>query len=196
MTTTQLQTGRFVRNAVGHCVGGDLAIVEIEPEFVFLALVDVLGHGPQAYSTAIEIEEAIRGWTPKWDLLSLMRYLQEHQAKGRGAVVGLVTIEPSTGAVRYVGIGNTVCRTLGTHPRHMLTREGVVGQTMRTPSLETQTLQEDELLLLHSDGVSGRFELDQCPQLRCDTSQRAAQRVVETFGQPHDDASCIVARFQ
>ncbi len=195
MTPRRLETGSFVRTAAGHFVGGDLAIVRSHENYLFLALVDVLGHGPQAYSTALELEEVILDWEDKFDLVQLMRALHAHQKQGRGAVISLCTIESVTGDVRYVGIGNATCRTMGEHRHHMLTREGVVGQTMRTPSVDRMTLDQHDILLLYSDGVSSHFEMDEPFQLFFDPLENVAQRVVEQFGRRHDDASCIAVRY-
>ncbi|WP_158265533.1 SpoIIE family protein phosphatase [Blastopirellula marina] len=195
MTQRTLETGQYVRSALGHFVGGDVAIVEPQSEFIFLALVDVLGHGPQAHHTAIEIEAFIRAWENKHDLLGLLAELHQQHIHGRGAVIGLCTIQPDSGEIRYVGIGNATCRMVGENSRHLLTREGVVGQSMRTPSLEVATLVPGDLLLLHSDGVSSRFELDDCPQLRIDSMPTSAKRIVMQFGRAHDDASCIAVRY-
>jgi len=195
MTPRKLETGSFVRTATGHFVGGDLAIVRSHDDYLFLALVDVLGHGPQAYSTAIELEEVIVGWNDPFDILALMKALHEHQRQGRGAVISLCTIESHSGNVRYVGIGNATCRTMGRHPHHMLTREGVVGHTLRTPSIEVMTLDQHDILLLYSDGVSSHFEIEKPGQLFFDPLDRIARRVVEQFGRNHDDASCIVVRY-
>lgn len=195
MTLPKLETGQYVRNAMGHFVGGDVAIVEHEPEFVFLALIDVLGHGPQAHHTAVEIEAFIRSWSDKQDLLGLLKALHRQHIHGRGAVIGLCTIEPECGEIRYVGIGNATCRMIGENSRHLLTREGVVGQSIRTPSVEVTNLVSGDLLLLHSDGVSSHFDLDDCPQLRIDSMPTSARRIVMQFGRPHDDASCIAVRY-
>lgn len=195
MTPRKLEAGSFVRTAVGHFVGGDLAIVCSHEDYLFLALVDVLGHGPQAYSTALDLEEVILGWNDKFDILALMKALHEHQKQGRGAVISLCTIESQTGEVRYVGIGNTTCRTMGEHPRHLLTREGVVGHTLRTPSVERMTLEQHDILLLYSDGVSSHFEVEEPCQLFFDPLDNVARRVVEQFGRNHDDASCIAVRY-
>jgi len=195
MTPRKLETGSFVRTAAGHFVGGDLAIVQPHDDYLFLALVDVLGHGPQAYSTALELEEEIRGWKEKFDLLSLMRRLHHHQQQGRGAVISLCTIETNSGEVRYVGIGNATCRTMGEHPHHMLTREGVVGHTLRTPSVERMRLDQHDILLLYSDGVTSHFEIEEPFQLFFEPLDHVARRVVEQFGRRHDDASCIAVRY-
>ncbi|QDU78231.1 Stage II sporulation protein E (SpoIIE) [Bremerella volcania] len=195
MTPRKLDTGSFVRTATGHFVGGDLAIVRSHDDYLFLALVDVLGHGPQAYSTALELEEVILGWKDKFDILALMKALHNHQKQGRGAVISLCTIESDSGDVRYVGIGNATCRMMGEHPHHMLTREGVVGHTLRTPTLERMTLDQHDILLLYSDGVSSHFELAEPCQLFFEPLNSVARRVVEQFGRDHDDASCIAVRY-
>lgn len=195
MTPRKLETGSFVRTATGHFVGGDLAIVQTHDDYIFLALVDVLGHGPQAYYTALELEEVILGWKDKFDILTLMKALHEHQKQGRGAVISLCTIESLSGDVRYVGIGNATCRTMGEHSHHMLTREGVVGHTLRTPSVERMTLEQHDVMLLYSDGVTSHFEIEEPSQLFFDPLDHVARRVVEQFGRDHDDASCIAVRY-
>lgn len=193
--TMELEAGSFVRSARGQSVGGDLAIIEPGRGLLFLAIVDVLGHGPEAHSNALELQHAITAWKPKRDLLGLMKALHRHQVQARGAAVGLCTIRPANGEVQYVGIGNAVCRIMGDHSHHMLTREGVVGQTMRTPTVEVTLLSPRNILLLYTDGVSSHFEFSEYPQMVSDGVAVAARKIVDRFGKAHDDAGCIAVRY-
>ena len=42
----------FGRPCVGETLSGDTAVVRETDDVVFVALIDVLGHGPEAYETA------------------------------------------------------------------------------------------------------------------------------------------------
>ena len=51
-----------------------------------------------------------------------------------------------------------------------------------------------DLLVLHSDGITSRFEAGEYPQLAADDPATAARELVRRFGRSYDDAACIVAR--
>ena len=64
--TGRLEHASRVRPYPGQAVGGDTVIVRELERGLFAAVVDVLGHGPEAHELALRIEQLL-GWRPAPD---------------------------------------------------------------------------------------------------------------------------------
>ena len=51
-------------------------------------------------------------------------------------------------------------------------------------------------MVFHSDGVQSHVELEDYSGLRRDAVQTVADHLIQAFGKPYDDASCIVLRYK
>jgi hypothetical protein len=49
---------------------------------------------------------------------------------------------------------------------------------------------------MYSDGIRDRFNQEDYPQLRYQSAATIAQTVVDRFGKPHDDATCLALRIR
>jgi len=125
-----------------------------------------------------------------------MRGLHEDLRGTDGAAAGLCVLEVGRHAATYVGVGNTVIRTLGDGGKKIYSTPGTLGHQIRTPREQKLTIADDEVLVLYSDGVKEQFELTDYPQLSYQDSQTIARTIVTRFGKDHDDASCAVLRYK
>lgn len=182
------------RPCFGERVSGDSGTVYEVPGGWLGAIVDVLGHGVEAHELAVQIEEWLADHATG-DVVRLMDRLHRRLKGTRGAAVGLCFVMES-GKVEYVGTGNTVVRRIGSSETRLVSRDGVVGQTMRTPHLQDMELEPDDLLLLYSDGVSDRFGLSEYPALVHHDPAGVARSVIRRFAKDHDDATCVAMRFR
>ena len=103
-------------------------------------------------------------------------------------------INTRTGSVRYTGVGNTAYRLFGSRNARLISTAGNLGQQIRSPQLQQHALTADDVVVLYSDGIKDRFELEDYPQLRYQGAATIARTVVERFGKHHDDATCVVVR--
>jgi hypothetical protein len=180
---------------MGEIVSGDTALIVAQSRGLFLAIVDVLGHGPEAHAVAEQTEAYLREHAGT-DLVRLMQQLHERLRGGLGAAVGLGYLEGETGRFRYVGIGNTRLRRFGSAETRLVSRDGTVGQHMRTLREMSLQLEAGDLLLMTTDGVKEHFAVEDYPGLLGDCSAVVARLVVERFGKEHDDATCLALRYR
>ena len=185
----------FGRPCVGETVSGDSAVVVESDNLVFLGIVDVLGHGPEAYPTARQAQNFLREhWTA--DVVSTMMGLHEDLRGTRGAAAGLGIIDLSNGRLSYCAVGNIVARKVGTRSMHLGTTEGIVGQSIKRLSAGTTYMEASDLLLLYSDGIPDRFSLDELVELRSRDAWAIARHLVREYGRTFDDATCIALRYE
>jgi len=187
--------GSYGRPCFGERVSGDLAFAEEKDGWIFLAIVDGLGHGKTAHQIAQKAKAFLsEGWSR--DVYETMMKLHEDLNGSGGAAVGLAAIDMEKRMLHYTGIGNTVLRKFGASPARLYSREGMVGAILRTPKEQQLALQDSDILLLHTDGVSENFEFDAFPQMQVQRASLVAKKVVQKFGNQFDDATCLVIKIQ
>ena len=189
-----LQHSSLVRPCWGELVSGDAVVIRPLEQGLFVAIVDVLGHGPEAH----ELTHVIDAYLARYgsaDVSGLMKRLHQHLKGTRGAAVGLCAIDATTGRIDYAGIGNTTMRRFGKTETRLVSQDGVLGQNMRTPLPQTLQLDPGDLIVLYTDGVSDRFTADDYPGVLRHAPKEVASNIVQRFGKNHDDAACIAIRY-
>jgi negative regulator of sigma-B (phosphoserine phosphatase) len=184
-----------IRPCMGEALSGDAVVVKQLDGGVLLAIVDVLGHGPEAHKLT-HVIEAFVGSYGSADVSGLMKHLHQHLKGSRGAAVGLCAIDTEKGCAHYAGIGNTAIRRFGATETRLVSQDGVLGQNMRTPQNQALALEPGDLIVLYTDGVSDRFTSSDYPSLPHHAPEDIARNIVQRFGKDHDDAACIAARYQ
>jgi serine phosphatase RsbU (regulator of sigma subunit) len=159
------------------------------------AIVDVLGKGPEAHDLARQIDVYLERYGSA-DVAGLMTRLHQHLKGTRGAAIGLCAFETATGHIAYVGTGNTVARRFGQADTRLVSRDGVLGQNMRTPHAQTLTLAPGDLVVLHTDGVRDRFSSDDYPGMLTQAPNDVVRVLIDRFGKDYDDAACIAVRYE
>ncbi len=187
--------GAFSRPHAGERKSGDTAVIVERSDMIFMAIVDVLGHGPEAHRVATFAEGFLReSWTH--DPVAVTLRLHEELKGRRGAAAGVAVLKIESGEVVYVGVGNTVIRRFGARETRLASVDGTLGQSVRTPVKQMMRLGKSDVLLLYTDGVRSSFKLDEYPQMQYESSATIARNVVERFGRSYDDATCIVLRYK
>ena len=182
------------RPCAGEQMSGDATIIRPLENGLFAAIVDVLGHGPEAHELAVEIESYLLRYACA-DVYGLMTRLHQRLTGTRGAAVGLCALDAVAGRLEYAGIGNTTLRRFGMPDTRLVSHDGVLGQNMRTPRPQTLQLEAGDLIILHTDGVRDRFSSDDCPGVFHQPPKEVVRTIVERFGKDYDDAACIAVRY-
>jgi serine phosphatase RsbU (regulator of sigma subunit) len=184
------------RPFLGEAVSGDVTLCVPTEGGLFLAIADVLGHGREAYSVAVEIKQFLREHCSA-DLARLARQLHERLRGTRGAAAGLGYLNTASGSVTYVGIGNTRLHQFGAGTSVSLpSQPGTLGLQIRSPREQTIQLAPGDLLVLTTDGVSERLAREREGILLAGDVHSVAAALLCRHGKDHDDASCIVVRYR
>ncbi len=185
------------RNCGGERVSGDDATFERRSGLLVLALADGLGHGPEAQEPARRAIGVVAG-APEASLSELLRQADVALRGTRGAVMGLVSIDESTGALVHAAVGNITTSVRGAQEgRSFSGTHGVLGSTSPRPQRVTEErfeLHPRDLVALYSDGLGSRLELDVARQLASRHPLVVAQQLIERYARDNDDATVIVAR--
>lgn len=194
LNITNIDVASYARPRLGERVSGDTVVVEQRDDILFLAIVDALGHGPQANAVANRAERFLRnGWSS--DVLDTMQRLHSALRGTIGAAAGLCVVDRVARDLRYTTVGNTVLRTFGSQATRLISTDGIIGDRFRTPVVQTAPLHESGIILLYTDGVSDRFDVEQYPQMIYHNAPVIARRTVASFGKPYDDSTCLAMRY-
>jgi serine phosphatase RsbU (regulator of sigma subunit) len=189
-----LEHGYTIRPCRGESLSGDAVIARTLDAGIFMAIVDVLGHGPEAHELTHIIDSYLSRYGC-WEVTRVITQLHQHLKGTRGAAVGMCAINASTGRLDYAGIGNTSIRRFGTTETRLVSHDGVLGQNMRTPLPQSVQLADGDLVVLYTDGVSDRFTAEQYPGMAHHPPAEIAKNIVQRFGKDHDDAACVAVRY-
>lgn len=163
-------------------------------------IADGLGHGELANRAAIAATDTFAQLGPS----SLERIVEaSHDAlrATRGAALGVARI-PAGGVVygapataRFCGIGNIAASvwTPQGH-RHLVSHAGIVGhQTHKAQAFQVDW-PDGALLILHSDGLATRWDLNLYPGLALRHPALIAAVLYRDFARGRDDITVVVAR--
>ena len=185
-----IQSYAYIRPCLGERVSGDCAVVQRNQHGLWLAMVDVLGHGDEANQLAVTIEhylQAVKGD----DVVTLMMELDQWLIGTRGAAIGLGFIANGSNQLNYCSIGNTRLKKYGQKELRLIAQDGIVGGNTRHPRQQQLTLTVGDTVIMTTDGISERLNLLDYPPLLSEPVAAIAYQVVHRFGKDHDDACCL-----
>jgi len=173
---------------------GDTGIIKEFDHKIFIGIIDVVGHGKEAYKIAV-VSKGFLEENYRKDLVEVMKGLHEHLKDTRGAVAGLFLLDLTTGKLKYVEVGNITARIFGANTRRIISKPGIIGYAIRTIREERTKLYNNDVLLLYTDGIKEHFELEDYPKLLQDDAKTIVTNIINKFGKKNDDAACIALRF-
>jgi serine phosphatase RsbU (regulator of sigma subunit) len=159
---------------------------------VLVAVVDGLGHGPEAASaakTAIAVLEA----SDERELGARFLRCHERLRDTRGVVLSLALF--ATGSLTWLGVGNVdgvLLRSGFSAPEQLLVRGGVVGRRLPSLELSRLTVARGDTLILATDGIQSRFAEDPGAAF---AAPPTAERILADHGKETDDALVLVVRY-
>ncbi len=155
---------------------------------------DGLGHGPTASDAA---KEAIRVFE-EFSQFPPSRILAEAHgalAKTRGAAVSIAEIDHDKGLLTYAGVGNVAGVILHNgKTRSMVSMNGTLGHTIGRIQEFTYPWEKQSSLIMHSDGLGSRWNMDQYPGLSARHPALMAGVLYRDFCRKRDDVTILVTR--
>lgn len=185
--------GHLRRPLRGETTCGD-AVAHRETSTGFLLLVaDGLGHGPlaaEASQRAVEAFDEAPGESPPSDLVRRMHVAMKST---RGAAVAVSRVDLDARVLTHAAVGNISGRLLdgGDRLRSLVTQPGIVGHNMPRVRDLAYPLEDTNLVVLHSDGLTERWTADMVPPVRRHGAGVCAAALLRDAGTRRDDASVL-----
>jgi hypothetical protein len=198
LAAPRLDWGVALQAQPGQVECGDAWIIEPINDGFLVAVIDGLGHGPEAAVAAQRAVETIKSSAtePLEIIVSLC-----HQAllKSRGAAISLARIDTAGESLTWVGVGNVeglVLSPLTFRPpfwqtEALVARGGVVGYDLPALRLATLPFKLGSFLVFATDGVEPGFAAG----LRGGRApQQAADHILAGYRRGTDDALALAVQ--
>lgn len=169
----------------GEQENGDAVLIRRAGDVLLLAVVDGLGHGPQAAAAAAAGIRYLEAWRPG-ELEDGMRGLHEALKGTRGAAAGVCLLRGAS--MVCCGVGNVEIRCVGAKLPILLS-PGVLGARVQSFRICRCELPRTCRVVLFSDGISFRAPLDALRDLEPDA---ACEALILDYRKPDDDASVVI----
>jgi serine/threonine protein phosphatase PrpC len=177
-------------------LSGDDAVFHRRGAWLELAVADGLGHGPEARRAASTAVHLARD-DATGDLDALLLRAHTSLQETRGAVMAVASLPPDRGEVAVASVGNVSITRFGPRELHRFGGSSfTLGRRGRTPKVWTETVPITpwEALVLFTDGVSSKADIQANPELLRQHPVVLAHQLLLRFGVDSDDALVLVAR--
>jgi len=184
----------------GELLNGDGIIAHKLAPYKWMALWDVSGHGRNAHVLSMKIKEFLLLNMDKQPH-KLVQALHDKFRGSRGLVAVIARLNIDSGWLDYAGVGNVSLLHISAtaSPNHAMRRlslkDGVIGNQIRTPVNQRLKLHQNDILIMHSDGICS---IRQPLQFTVKTSaeQLTTQIMTNFQAKQADDMSCLVLRYR
>lgn len=192
--TGTTQIGALMDPYPGETECGDgWAAVELETGPIFM-MIDGSGHGPAAALVAKTASAAFEGMRTA-DCVEAMEKLHRVLAPTRGGAAAVAFIDRSHRMVRFVGVGNISAAVVSEgQMRRMVSHNGILGHAAPRIREFTYPFGADVSLILHSDGLSTKWEVSDYPGIMTQHPGLLAAALMRDHRRSRDDASVAVAK--
>ena len=181
-----------VRPITGEFECGDLYGAVLTDDTMTGVLCDGLGHGPLAAAAAAEGVTAVLD-QPAGEPAALLERVHRRMSGTRGGAVGIVQIGDHV--ARFAGLGNIAASILSQGNRKsMLSVPGIAGYQARTIRQFEYEVPSGAVVILHSDGVSSRWEAASVPAIETRDPLLIAAMLLAEAGIHRDNASVLVLK--
>jgi anti-sigma regulatory factor (Ser/Thr protein kinase) len=185
----------LTRPKPGEKENGDGASFSQAGDQYRLALIDGLGHGAEAFSSTEEIRKVLQA-NPSLSLSGLMEKAHRAMHGGRGAVVGILRLNPKEQQALYAGVGNIDCRIYGKSPARPVSMNGSIGVVLPRCREESFLFGPDDFFVMTSDGISSRWEPGIYPQFQRHPLVMKGALLFRDYSRLTDDATVAVGSFR
>lgn len=178
----------------GESVSGDDWAFAAASSGPTLMSVDGSGHGSYAKAAALAAVAAFQNNAEK-ECPRLVELIDMALRPTRGGAVAVARLDRPSGLVRFVGVGNIVAVLLnGGKQQRMVSHNGVLGHAVPRIREFTYPFEGVATVILHSDGLSPRWDLAAYPGLAVSHPSLIAAVLFRDHRRGRDDASIVVMR--
>jgi anti-sigma regulatory factor (Ser/Thr protein kinase) len=174
---------------------GDAWAVRQAPDFTLLLVADGLGHGPMAAKAA---DEAVRVFESEVSITApseLIKRAHGPMKATRGASVAVTGIFYGENQLRYSAVGNISGVLFNPNSsRNLISHNGTLGHELHRVQEFSYPWFRNSVLILHSDGLQTRWNLENFPGLISRHPSIIAGVLYREFSRGRDDVTILVAR--
>ena len=186
-----ISSGAACRSHEGFTSNGDAVVVAVQGLVQLFALIDALGHGPDAAVSARRAVETLQG-NPALTLKELFLSCDRSVVGLRGVVLSALQVRPE--GVSFAGVGNVELYGPPDAPRPPCV-SGTLGRGLKVFREYAVEVVPGQRWVLVSDGIRARDMVKALAAVAGLDPASAAQELVKLAGRPDDDASALIMDF-
>lgn len=197
MAAPLVEFGMWTRSMVNETENGDAYLVKPTSDGVLLAVIDGVGHGPEAAVASRAALSCVENYSGQ-GVIPLLQQCHRGLQRTRGAVMNLALFNGIDNTLTWLGVGNVAGVLLrsdanATPPREtILVRGGVVGSHLPPLYAAVMSVAPGDTLVFATDGISSSFS---DTLLLVDSPQKLADKIGGQFCKGTDDALVVAGRY-
>lgn len=191
----EIEVGGVCRPKRGETQCGDgWAVRRFRHGSALLLVIDGVGHGPAADEATQRALDVLAGFR-RTEAGHLMAELHSELAGTRGAAGLAISVDPVASELRCCGIGNVSgVAILDGERRGLVSLNGTLGHGEVTLQEFVYPWPEGSSIIVHTDGLSSRWDLTDYPGLRLRHPSLIAGVLYRDHAYDHDDATVVAIR--
>jgi anti-sigma regulatory factor (Ser/Thr protein kinase) len=173
---------------------GDAFVIKCWDDSALVAVIDGLGHGPFARRAAQTARQYVERHVDQ-PLDVIFRGVGRACRATRGVVMALARFDWGGTRLTFASIGNIEARVFGSvEPINFALRRGIVGVNAPNPVVTLHRWQPNQVLVLHSDGLTTHWRWEDFRDLRSVSASVMARRLLQALAKDDDDATVLVVK--
>jgi serine/threonine protein phosphatase PrpC len=192
-----LDFGVATRAYPGMGDNGDAFVIKKWESGGLGAVIDGLGHGRFARRAAQKARFCVEG-SSQGPISEIFLRTQRDCRATRGVVMAAVAFDFSDLSdmkLSFASIGNIETRMFGSpQPVRFLVRRGILGKNAPKPIVTDHQWTEKNILVMHTDGLSSHWSLEDFPEIISQSANDSAQRLLTSLAKDSDDATVMVIK--
>lgn len=178
----------------GESVCGDGWGTLVTADRSFFMVVDGLGHGTFAAEAAREAERVLAE-SNSTSASTILRDFHDALKKTRGAAAAIAEISKEKRTLTYAGVGNISATVIDTKSRRgIASHNGTLGHQLHKIQEFTVPWNEDSVLIMHSDGLGSKWDLNHYPGLARKHPSIIAAVLYRDFQRERDDVTVMATK--
>ncbi|GAB4438738.1 MAG: anti-sigma regulatory factor [bacterium] len=178
----------------GEDANGDNYSIRHYADKTVIFLIDGLGHGLNASESAIEAVKVFDNYYTEQPQRLMERISKAiYHTRGGAGVITLINKTEKT--INFVGIGNISAFIIENGVRKtMVSQNGIIGEDVARIREYTYTFSDDAIIILHSDGITAKWDLSDYPGIEYRHPAIIAGILYRDFSRGNDDLTAIVVK--
>ncbi len=179
----------------GFEVNGDAFVMKRDAQGnCLLAVIDGVGHGHHAHQASLMAKEYIENHGLQ-SLPEIFRGVERACKSTSGVVMAIAAYHHAEATITFASVGNIETKIIGSQDKYSLViRRGIVGRQAPSPSVSKHAWVSGLGLIMHSDGVSSRWNWSEFAHLADKPAQQIAEYMYRKLSKDSDDATLIFVK--
>ena len=173
---------------------GDAFVLERWGESALVGVIDGVGHGQLAFQAAREARLFVETHFDR-PMDTIFCGVGRACRGTQGVVMALARFDWGSERLTFASVGNIESRVFACPQKmNFIVRRGLIGLNAPNPVVTEHRWEPSQVMVMHSDGVSARWEWDDYPELRDASAVSAAQQLLHRQARDNDDATVLVVK--